>query len=327
MAVRDDFIEALNACIDRLNQGETVEEILRDHPTFANQLRPMLEAGLLFPRARFPFGDAETAQEPIIREAVRREFRRGFRWTRWLVLLLVIGGGIVGVIIIGGGGESPVLALTASATLTSTPPFTATTTETSSPTSTFTATLTSTATLTASATETPSPTGMFTATPTSTATFTVTPTETLTSTSTFTAIPSSTNTASVPPTVAAAPGRIIVEGPVNTIQDNIITIYDLRIRLQPGDPVLTVLRPGDIVRIEGIQEVEVMQAITVIFVNITVVIVDGQVWRGDSCASPPPAWAQAAASDWYRRCAVPAPSSGSSSGNSSGGSNADDDDD
>jgi hypothetical protein len=293
MAVRDDFIEALNTCIDRLNQGESVEAILLDYPSLANQLRPMLEAGLLFPRARFPVGDvesAEEAEESTIREAIRREFRRGIRWINWLLLLIIIGGGIILVAIIAGGsGVPPVLLVTSSPT--------------------WTATYTVTSTMTASATLT------LTTRPTSTPTATVI------------AIDTTTNTPTPPPsptsTVVTEIGRIIIEGPVSRIQDNIITIYDLPIVLPINDPVLSVIRVGDVVRVEGTQEVEFVQAVTLIFINVTVVIVDGQVWRGDSCASPPPAWAQAGAADWYSRCA-PAPSN-PSGGNS--GSSGDDDDD
>lgn len=97
MAVRDDLIEAFSDSIDRLNDGEDLEVILASYPDLANQLRPMLEAGLLFPRARFMPADVNTAQEtiePTIQQTVRTVFDGG--WSSSLFgLLFVIAIGVV----------------------------------------------------------------------------------------------------------------------------------------------------------------------------------------------------------------------------------------
>ncbi|MBZ0286067.1 MAG: hypothetical protein K8I30_00525, partial [Anaerolineae bacterium] len=140
MAVRDDLIEALNTCIDRLNQREGVEIILTDYPTLANDLRPMLEAGLLFPRARIPAPEiepGETTGEALIRQTIRQVFRGGIGWL--LLLLLLVGGGIIVIaVLVRGGGENPALIVPASATSTLTaivaPSATATVTITQTPT-------------------------------------------------------------------------------------------------------------------------------------------------------------------------------------------------
>ncbi|MDX2141160.1 MAG: hypothetical protein SF123_23960 [Chloroflexota bacterium] len=44
------FVETVNAAIDRLNAGMSMEDCLRDFPDDASQLRPLLESGLLVRR-------------------------------------------------------------------------------------------------------------------------------------------------------------------------------------------------------------------------------------------------------------------------------------
>lgn len=273
MAARDDILEAFNACIDRLNQGETVEAVTEAYPAFANRLRPMLETGLLFTRARYPGTEvaaAEAAGEALIRQTVRQVFRPGFGPAGWGVLLvLIMGGGLILAAGLGGGwgwDAQPALMVAETGTL---PP---------------------------------------TASPVTTSTLQATPT-----------VAPTTSTPPATPTVATDPApAIVIHGPVAAIDGRFITVYDFRFSLSPADPVLSAIRLGDTVRIEGVIAGDTIQVITLTFENVVVVVGDGQAWRGDDCASPPPAWARAAADTWYSRCARPLPS---------GGSQDDDDDD
>lgn len=100
---------------------------------------------------------------------------------------------------------------------------------------------------------------------------------------------------------------IVIEGPVEEININIITIFGIEIELDPEDPVLTVIQIGDVIRVEGDLEHEgdtiVIVAITVIFIDVDVFVVDGQIWRDPgNCDNPPPPWAPA--HGWHRRCDV-----------------------
>jgi hypothetical protein len=116
--------------------------------------------------------------------------------------------------------------------------------------------------------------------------------------------------ATVEVTVEPGPGIIIViEGPVEEVNVNIITIYDIDIRVDADDPVLTVIRIGDVLRIEGEltgddddDDTTInLVAINIIFINVEVFVVDGQVWRDSgNCGDGPPPWAPA--HGWRRRC-------------------------
>ncbi len=105
-----------------------------------------------------------------------------------------------------------------------------------------------------------------------------------------------------------APIIIVIEGPVQAININIITIFDINIELDPDDPNLTIIQIGDILHIEGTPQGSVVTgnitiiAITVIIINVEVDSSTGQVWRDDnnSCGNPPPPWAPA--NGWRRRC-------------------------
>lgn len=136
------------------------------------------------------------------------------------------------------------------------------------------------------------PTTVLTETPafTPTATLTLTPTLTPTATATATALPV----------------NLVVEGPVQSVKGNIIIVYDIEIALPPGHPLLGVLRPGDVIHVEGNINASVTDT------PVTAVDVDpadsgievnegGETWRdpGD-CSNPPPAWAPA--HGWRARC-------------------------
>lgn len=68
---------------------------------------------------------------------------------------------------------------------------------------------------------------------------------------------------------------IIIEGPVEAINTNIVTIYDLDIEIDVSDPILIDLEIGDILRIEGDvfedSDTIVIIAINVIIINITII--------------------------------------------------------
>jgi hypothetical protein len=136
--------------------------------------------------------------------------------------------------------------------------------------------------------ETPEATPETTATPEATATPEVTP--------------ESTQSANVQIT-------IVIEGPVEAININIITIYGINVELNPDDPILTVIQIGDVIRVEGnikggTGNTIIIVAVIVVIINVDVVVNDGQVWRdGGNCNNPPPPWAPA--NGWHRRCDRP----------------------
>lgn len=104
------------------------------------------------------------------------------------------------------------------------------------------------------------------------------------------------------------PVTIIIEGPVQQINVNIITIYDIDIEINADDPILTVIQIGDNIRVEG-DMLDSGGTIIIVAINITIIDVDivisddgGVVWRdsGQGCGNPPPPWAPA--NGWRRRC-------------------------
>ncbi|MBZ0278785.1 MAG: hypothetical protein K8I60_21750 [Anaerolineae bacterium] len=112
---------------------------------------------------------------------------------------------------------------------------------------------------------------------------------------------------------------IIIEGPVQSVNINIITIYNINIEVEPDDPILTVIQVGDVIRVEGNVaqrgDTIVIVVINLIFINVDVVVLDGEVWRDDgNCGNPPPPWAPA--NGWRRRCE----GGGGGGGNGSSGS-------
>jgi LysM repeat protein len=99
-----DLTTVLNECIDRLTQGETVEDCLRAYPQYAMELRPMLEAGLLTKRAAIA-----PLEIQIAKERARANFQRAIRTTpvrrayplrQALALAAML---LIGFIVIGGG--------------------------------------------------------------------------------------------------------------------------------------------------------------------------------------------------------------------------------
>ncbi|GIL14153.1 MAG: hypothetical protein BroJett038_28730 [Chloroflexota bacterium] len=102
------------------------------------------------------------------------------------------------------------------------------------------------------------------------------------------------------------PITLVIEGPVQQININIITIYNINIEVNINDPILNVIQIGDIVRVEGgirdSGDTIIIVAVNIIVVDVDVVIIDGDlIWRDDgSCLNAPPPWAPA--NGWRRRC-------------------------
>lgn len=99
-----DLTTVLNECIDRLSQGETVEDCLRAYPQYAREIRPMLEAGLLTKRAAIAPLEIQIAQERAranFQRAIRTTpVRRAYPIRQVLALAAML---LIGFIVIGGG--------------------------------------------------------------------------------------------------------------------------------------------------------------------------------------------------------------------------------
>jgi hypothetical protein len=96
---------------------------------------------------------------------------------------------------------------------------------------------------------------------------------------------------------------IVIEGPVDSINGNIITIFGVTVEIDPNDPLLGIIQIGDVIHIEGNNGTTVITATTITYVNIEVNINSstGEVWKDTgSCDHPPPDWAPA--NGWRRRC-------------------------
>jgi hypothetical protein len=183
-------------------------------------------------------------------------------------------------------------------------------------------------TVNCSLTPTPSPTATATVTPDGTATVTPTFTPTVTGTLTVTPVATATST----PNPNGLPITIIIEGPVQAININIITIYNINIQLDPNDPNLQIIQIGDIVHIEGntqdLNGTIIIIAINIVIINVDINVDTGDVWRDDGdCNNGPPPWAPA--NGWRRRCENQNNGNGNNgNGNGNGnGKDKDDDDD
>jgi len=99
-----DLTTVLNECIDRLTQGQTVEDCLRAYPQYARELRPMLEAGLLTKRAAIAPLEIQFAQERAranFQRAIRNTpIRRSYPARQVLALAAML---LIGFIVVGGG--------------------------------------------------------------------------------------------------------------------------------------------------------------------------------------------------------------------------------
>ena len=99
-------------------------------------------------------------------------------------------------------------------------------------------------------------------------------TDTATASATFQGI-SVTDTDSANYTVNQSEGEgpvtIVIEGPVQAINVNIITIFGIHIEVEPGNPILTQIHVGDVIRVEG---TSTAQGNTVIIVAVNIVIIN-----------------------------------------------------
>lgn len=136
---------------------------------------------------------------------------------------------------------------------------------------------------------------------------------------------------------------IIIEGPITEIRDNIIVIFDIDIIIDRDDPILTVIRIGDIIRIEGERgdDDDDDGGTTVIIIAIIIVIIDVDIYIDDDgknvyrddgdCGNGPPPWAPA--HGWRAKCQViiidsdRGPGRGRGRGRGRGGDDDDGDDD
>jgi len=104
------------------------------------------------------------------------------------------------------------------------------------------------------------------------------------------------------------PVTIVIEGPVQQVNVNIITIYNIDIEVNVNDPILTAIRIGDNVRVEGNMasggNTIIIVAINIVIIDVDIVVGDTGtvIWRdsGSGCGNPPPPWAPA--HGWRRRC-------------------------
>ena len=171
-------------------------------------------------------------------------------------------------------------------------------------------------------------------TPTAPATFTIPPptvTSTVTSTATIepTATPQATVTLTLTPTIipTTSVGVIsIVEGPVDSVVDDVITVYGTPVQIPPNATVTV----GDVVRIETNSQSGTSQVIVIVTptaVNagggseVNTNPSSGEVWQDDgNCAHPPPDWAPA--NGWRRRCqGQDKGNNGNNGGNGNNGNN------
>lgn len=109
----------------------------------------------------------------------------------------------------------------------------------------------------------------------------LTPSPTPVATLTGTVMPSPTASGTAPATMTTTPGLsptpvpfviIVIEGPVEQINVNIIIIYGQRIKLRPDDPVLVKLKVGDWVHVDG--DLGEDSDNTIIVVAVTIIIIN-----------------------------------------------------
>lgn len=158
------------------------------------------------------------------------------------------------------------------------------------------------------------PTAVATIAPTNTAVPTVTLPAVVSSpipTDTHTPTPQSTATAQAalsptPVPTATVSTIIVIEGPIQQINGNVITIYGTQVEIPANDPILTSISVGVILHVEVNG-----QAVTSHLVIVQPTVVgnthtntnpsSGGVWQDDgNCSHPPPDWAPA--NGWRRRC-------------------------
>lgn len=324
MAVRSDLIDILNSCIDRLNTGEAVEDVLQDYPDVAGQLRPMLEAGLLSRRVAFPIVDVDAARlqaEPTIQTAIKTTFGSGFLGSGLgLLMLIVIVGAVLTSIVIFNLNNNPTQVDLPTETIPVTEPVLSSIQ--------FEGIVTVIEAnqilvnslqvdISDAAVEGNLVIGVTVAVSGQLLDGIV-----IAEMVTVLATPEATTESSEQVQVT------VIEGPVSTINENIITIYGVDLEVPSDDPRLNVLQVGDVIRVEGTTDTVTVNilVINITFINVDVFVQGNQIWRDSgNCQNPPPAWA--VANGWRQRCQGGGGNNGNSNGNSNGRDNDSDDDD
>lgn len=82
---------------------------------------------------------------------------------------------------------------------------------------------------------------------------------------------------------------IVIEGPVQEININTIRIFDIDIEVNPADPILTQIRIGDTIRIEGQSSFEgtiiIIVAINIVIIETNIVVINNPVYIVPGIAS------------------------------------------
>lgn len=145
-----------------------------------------------------------------------------------------------------------------------------------------------------------------------------------------TALPTATQLPTiVPPTPTATTiVNLIIEGPVEAINGNIVTIYGFDVTFDPNDPILLVLQIGDWILVNGNIAETIDNTVTITSVeaesadsNIAISEDGATIWRDSgNCGNPPPPWAPA--HGWRARCENPGSSASNAGNNNPGNGNA-----
>lgn len=105
-------------------------------------------------------------------------------------------------------------------------------------------------------------------------------------TATFTVTPDESGPEVVRPPASPVPNTIVVEGEIEMIQANTITVFSMDIEVDPNAPILARIRVGDHVRVEG-EIVATEDAMMIVAVNITVVDTLSAEKPGTQLSGPP----------------------------------------
>ncbi len=81
------------------------------------------------------------------------------------------------------------------------------------------------------------------------------------------------------------PITIVIEGPVQAININIITIYGINIEVEPDNPILTQIQIGDVIRVEGTSTLQ-GNTVIIVAINIVIININGDVNDDGSGVSP-----------------------------------------
>lgn len=311
MATSNQMIEIFDTCVNRLADGEQVETILLDYPEIASDLRPMLEVGLLFPKVRFPAAEVALAQKRVQAQVDTALGGSSAPW--WvggsLSLMIIVAIVALGAIVMQGGSSENSVA-------TEIPHTEVVTTSTFVP-------------LVYVEGELQFEDGLYTVNGLELDVSDITSLPEIGEVVTVSGeIDNNRIVATQIDTVspfAVSETRIVIEGAVETISPDTITIYGIEIAKDSENPMFDVLQLGDVLRIEGeiMDEdgISIIIIVNVVYINVEVFVNGDMVWRDSgTCQNPPPAWAEA--HGWRNRC-TSAPSntsrgSGRSRGNSGG---------